>query len=50
MVLVDTSGWISLYRRRNNEVGEKMWRVVARNEAALCGQGAEGGQLRPRRN
>jgi predicted nucleic acid-binding protein len=38
VVLVDTSVWISLYRRRNSEVGEKMWRLVARNEAALCGQ------------
>lgn len=38
MVLVDTSVWISLYRRRGSEVGERLWQLVARNEAAICGQ------------
>ena len=38
MVLVDTSIWISLFRKGNDEIGQKMWALVARNEAALCGQ------------
>ena len=38
MVLVDTSVWISLYRRRRSEIGERMWRLVARGDAAICGQ------------
>jgi len=38
VVLVDTSVWISLYRRRGSEIGERLWQLVARNEAAVCGQ------------
>ena len=38
MVLVDTSIWIALYRRRTAEVGQKIWMLVGRNEAAVSGQ------------
>ena len=38
MVLVDTSVWISLYRRRDDPVGQPLWALVVRNEAAVCGQ------------
>lgn len=38
MVLVDTSVWISLYRKENAEAGRKIWTLSARNEAALSGQ------------
>jgi predicted nucleic acid-binding protein len=38
VVLVDTSIWISLYRRREATIGERIWMLVARNEAAVSGQ------------
>ena len=38
MVLVDTSIWISLYRNRTTELGQKMWLLAGRNEAAIAGQ------------
>ena len=38
MVLVDTSIWINLYRKKSAEVGQKMWALVGRNDAAVCGQ------------
>jgi predicted nucleic acid-binding protein len=38
MVLVDTSIWIALYRKRTAEIGEKIWMLVSRNEAAVTGQ------------
>lgn len=38
MVLVDTSVWIDLFRKKNTPLGEKVWRLVAKNEAMLCGQ------------
>lgn len=38
MVLVDTSIWISLYRREASEIGQRMWTLVTANQAALCGQ------------
>lgn len=38
MVLVDTSIWINLYRKRSAEIGQKIWTLVGRNEAAVCGQ------------
>ena len=38
MVLVDTSVWIALYRKEKTDVGQKMWALVAENQAALCGQ------------
>ena len=38
MVLVDTSIWIALYRRRTAEIGEKIWMLVGRNEAAVSGE------------
>ena len=38
MVLVDTNIWINLYRKRDAEVGQKIWMLVGRNEAAVCGQ------------
>lgn len=38
MVLVDTSIWISLYRRRESRLGELVWALVGKNEAAVCGQ------------
>jgi predicted nucleic acid-binding protein len=38
MVLVDTSIWINLYRKRSAEVGRRIWTLVGRNEAAICGQ------------
>lgn len=38
MVLVDSSVWISLYRKRTTEVGERLWQLTVRNEAAVCGQ------------
>jgi predicted nucleic acid-binding protein len=37
MVLVDTSIWISLYRKRKAIIGDTLWMLVARNEAAICG-------------
>ncbi len=38
MVLVDTSIWIRLYRNRDAEIGQKLWMLAARNDAAICGQ------------
>src|SRR5690348_15704624 len=38
MVLVDTSIWINLYRKKTAEIGQKMWALVGRNDAAVCGQ------------
>ena len=38
MVLVDTSIWIALYRKRGVEIGQKIWMLAARNEAAISGQ------------
>lgn len=38
MVLVDTSIWISLYRKRDAAIGQKIWMLAARNEAAVAGQ------------
>ncbi len=38
MVLVDTSVWISLYRKEAAEIGQKMWALVTGNQAAFCGQ------------
>ena len=38
MVLIDTSVWIALFRKRDGELGKKMLSLVAKNEAALCGQ------------
>ena len=38
MVLVDTSIWINLYRKRAAEIGQKIWMLVGRNDAAVCGQ------------
>ena len=38
MVIVDTSIWISLYRKRNAEIGQMIWMLTARNEAAVIGQ------------
>jgi len=38
MVLVDTSIWIALYRKREAAMGQKIWMLVARNEAAVSGQ------------
>src|SRR3990167_1566681 len=38
MILVDTSVWISLYRKENEEIGQKILALVTENEAALCGQ------------
>ena len=38
MVLVDTSIWIALYRKRSAEIGQKIWMLAGRNEAAVTGQ------------
>jgi predicted nucleic acid-binding protein len=38
MVLVDTSVWIALYRKRQSELGQTLWMLAARNEAAVSGQ------------
>jgi predicted nucleic acid-binding protein len=38
MVLVDTSIWIALYRKREAAMGQTIWMLVARNEAAVSGQ------------
>lgn len=38
MVIVDTSIWISLYRRKDSEIGQIIWMLTARNEAAITGQ------------
>ncbi len=38
MVLVDTSIWIALYRKKGAEIGQKIWMLAARNEAAVAGQ------------
>lgn len=38
MVLIDTSVWISLFRKSEEALGQKIWALVAQNQAALCGQ------------
>ena len=38
MVLVDSSIWINLFRKRSVEIGQKMSLLVGGNEAAVCGQ------------
>jgi predicted nucleic acid-binding protein len=38
MVIVDTSIWISLYRKKAAELGQRLWMLAARNEAAVTGQ------------
>lgn len=38
MVLVDTSVWITLYRKQDSALGQKLWMLAARNEAAVSGQ------------
>jgi len=38
VVLVDTSVWIALYRKRTSAVGERLWQLAASNQAAVCGQ------------
>jgi predicted nucleic acid-binding protein len=38
MVLVDTSIWIALYRKRTAEIGQSIWMLAGRNEAAVAGQ------------
>lgn len=38
MVLIDTSVWISLYRKKETALGEHVWALTAKNEAAVCGQ------------
>jgi predicted nucleic acid-binding protein len=38
MVIVDTSIWISLYRKKDAELGQVMWMLTVRNEAAITGQ------------
>lgn len=38
MVLVDTSIWISLYRQQSSVIGQQLWMLAARNEAAVSGQ------------
>jgi predicted nucleic acid-binding protein len=37
MVLVDTSIWISLYRQQTATIGQQLWMLAARNEAAVSG-------------
>lgn len=38
MVLVDTNIWIQLYQKKETTIGELLWALVAKNEAAVCGQ------------
>lgn len=38
MVLVDTNIWIQLYQKKETRLGELLWDLVAKNEAAVCGQ------------
>ena len=38
MVIIDTSIWISLYRKKTAEIGELIWMLTVRNEAAVVGQ------------
>ena len=38
MVIVDTSIWISLYRKKSAEIGQTIWMLTARNEVAVTGQ------------
>lgn len=38
MVLVDTSIWIALYRKKGTGIGQKIWMLAARNEASVAGQ------------
>ncbi|HJW93591.1 MAG TPA: PIN domain-containing protein [Thermoanaerobaculia bacterium] len=37
MVLVDTSIWIALFRKRDSQIAEKIWMLAACNEAAVAG-------------
>lgn len=38
MVIVDTSIWISLCRKKSAEIGQILWMLAVRNEAAITGQ------------
>ena len=38
MVRVDTSVWIALYRKQDTELGQRIWMLAARNDAAVSGQ------------
>lgn len=38
MILIDTSVWIRLYRKKNSPLGQFVWSLVTKNEAAVCGQ------------
>lgn len=38
MVLLDTSIWIQLFRQKESSLGGQVSILVARNEAAICGQ------------
>ncbi|MBI3533879.1 MAG: PIN domain-containing protein [Deltaproteobacteria bacterium] len=38
MVLIDSSIWINLYRKKTHHIGELVWSLVANNKAAICGQ------------
>ncbi|MBF0493413.1 MAG: PIN domain-containing protein [Deltaproteobacteria bacterium] len=38
MVLIDTSVWISLFRKRESDLGLKMWSLLHDNLIAICGQ------------
>lgn len=38
MVLVDTNIWIQLYHKKETRLGELLWDLVAKNQAAICGQ------------
>lgn len=38
MVIVDTSIWISLYRKRSAAIGQMIWMLTTRNDAAVTGQ------------
>lgn len=38
MVLIDTSIWIQLYRQRDSKIGEMLWYLTSKGDAAICGQ------------
>lgn len=38
MVILDTSVWISLYRKREQRLGQLVWKLTSRNEIAIIGQ------------
>lgn len=38
MVLIDTSIWISLYRKQSARVAQRLTSLTAANRAAVCGQ------------